>query len=543
MLGGESGSVASEAVNPMSDSADIATDILEQEQKDRRALKLLLDRQLNRNDRILVERAQMGHTESFIGSVTLEWFAQRVGFAAQLPLFKERIDPKSLRVQIDAETINDIQQRPLDWSRQAVLAQYLAAREVHKFPPVLVVLTRAWVDNLKADEWDREKRALRSAADFIALDSFGKVGLLDISEEIQLFALDGQHRLMGVKGLMELINDGSLQPWSRDKSKPVGEPITADKLLEWYKIHASDLQARRKERIGIEIISAVVPGETREEARRRVKSIFVHVNRMAAKLTLGQIAQLDEDDGFAVVARSAAVGHVLLRHQSGRANRVEWDSSSISTKSTTLTTLQTLNAMARGFLGPGFPEWQPRAAGLVPMRPEDDDLRDGQSEFNILLENLATLPSYMRLEKGSQTGELRRFTDEGDGGEGHMLFRPIGQIVLANALGVLHFTQKRGLAPLFEKLREYDKSGGFRMEAPSSLWYMVLYDPNKKRMQVRGEGLATQLLIYLLGGITDEAELEGLTRELADARTIEEEAMGFKGKFVKPSEIKLPPPL
>jgi hypothetical protein len=177
------------------------------------------------------------------------------------------------------------------------------------------------------------------------------------------------------------------------------------------------------------------------------------------------------------------------------------------------------------------------------MRPEDDELREGQSEFNILLDNIATLPSYMRLEKGTQTGELRRFADEGEGGEGHMLFRPIGQIVLANALGILHFEREHELAPLFEKLREYDNNGGFRMEAPGSLWYMVLYDPNKKRMQVRGEGLATQLLIYLLGGITDEAEQEGLTHELADARTIEEEAMGYKGKFVKPSEIKLPRPL
>jgi DGQHR domain-containing protein len=523
--------------------ADIATDVLEQEQKDRRALKVLLDRHLSRNDRVLVERGEMGGTESFIGSVTLEWFAQRVGFAAQLPLFKERIDPKSLRVQIDSETINDIQQRPLDWSRQAVLAQYLAARTVHKFPPVLVVITRNWVDDLRADEWDRDKRAVRSAADFVALDSQGRVGLLDVSEEVQLFALDGQHRLMGVQGLMELIKSGSLQPWSKEKSRPVGQPITADDLLAWYGVSASHLQSLRKERIGIEFIAAVVPGESREEARRRVKSIFVHVNRMAARLTEGQLAQLDEDDGFAVVARVAAVKHPLLKPEAGRAERVEWNHSTISTNSTTLTTLQSLKEMSTGFLAPGFRSWLPRAKNLVPMRPEEEELHRGQHEFNDLLTQLANLPSYQRLEKGEPTGALRRFKDEGDGGEGHMLFRPVGQIALAAALGELHFLQQKLLGPLFEKLRAYDSAEGFRMESPGSLWYMVLYDPNKKRMQVRGERLATRLLIYLLGGLTDELEQQKLTADLAAARTIEEKAMGLDGLFVDPKEIKLPPVL
>ena len=40
------------------------------------------------------------------------------------------------------------------------------------------------------------------------------------------------------------------------------------------------------------------------------------------------------------------------------------------------------------------------------------------------------------------------------------------------------------------------------MEYPQSLWYGVLYDPNKKRVQVAGKDLAAKLLIYILGGIT-----------------------------------------
>jgi hypothetical protein len=38
---------------------------------------------------------------------------------------------------------------------------------------------------------------------------------------VAIFALEGQHRLMGVQGLMSLIKIGRLQPYNKAK-KPVG---------------------------------------------------------------------------------------------------------------------------------------------------------------------------------------------------------------------------------------------------------------------------------------------------------------------------------
>ncbi|MFM6221208.1 MAG: hypothetical protein ACKPDM_12710, partial [Dolichospermum sp.] len=41
------------------------------------------------------------------------------------------------------------------------------------------------------------------------------------------------------------------------------------------------------------------------------------------------------------------------------------------------------------------------------------------------------------------------------------------------------------LTDIFKKLEKFDRQGGFSgMEYPQSLWYGVLYDPNKKRVQV-----------------------------------------------------------
>ncbi|MHC5823052.1 MAG: DGQHR domain-containing protein, partial [Nostoc sp.] len=93
-----------------------------------------------------------------------------------------------------------------------------------------------------------------------------------------------------------------------------------------------------------------------------------------------------------------------------------------------------------------------------------------------------------------------------------------------------------------KKLRKFDQQGGFSgMEYPQSLWYGVLYDPNKKRVQVAGRDLAAKLLVYILGGIQEHMERAELRKALADARTVEDKTIGFDGKFVEPKEVGLPP--
>ena len=276
-------------MNNQVDVTAAASNVLDQEAKNREALKYLLDFYLD-GDRVLAEKTEMGGTESFVASVPLRWVEANVGFASQLPLFQEKLDPKTKQIIIDQSTIDIVQQRPLDWSRQAALAQYLAARKNHKFPPILAVMTYAWVDKPKADEWDSEGRAIRASADFLPLDSKGRVGLLDVSEKVSLYALDGQHRLMGIKGLMKLITEGFLPRKKKDGSQEQGRPLTVEDLTK-YGVSRPYLQSLAAERIGIEFIPAVVPGETRQQAYQRVRSVFVHVNLLAAPLTKGQLDQ------------------------------------------------------------------------------------------------------------------------------------------------------------------------------------------------------------------------------------------------------------
>jgi DGQHR domain-containing protein len=513
---------------------------IEHDQSKLKQLASLLDKYLGRNDQILVQKTEMGGTQAYVGSVTLEWFASRVHFASYLPLFQQKYNSQSDNIEIDADSIDEIQQRPLDWSRQAPLVQYLATRKHHKFPPVLVVINQPWVDNPEASEWDSQGRSSKSTTEFTPLDLDGKFGLLNVWEEnVTIYALDGQHRLMGVQGLMELLVTGKLQRYKKDKT-PYDTFITVDELIEQYHASPAYLESLPKEKIGIEFICAVERSETREEARRRVRSIFVHVNLMAVPLSKGQLAQLNEDDGFSIVARKIAVTHPVLEQREDRKPRVNWNSATVAAKSTVLTTLQAIKEMSERYLGQKFLHWKPLSKGLIPMRPEDEELSEGIKDFQELFDYLATLPSYKILEY-EDTPQLRRFSFEKDGGEGNMLFRPVGQVALAQALGILIFRKGFSLEDIFKKLRKYDQQGGFNsMEYPQSLWYGVLYDANRKRVQVAGRDLAARLLIYILGGMQDHMERAELRKDLAKARTVENKTIGFDGKFVEPKVVGLP---
>jgi DGQHR domain-containing protein len=488
---------------------------------------------------ILVQRTNMGGSESYIGAVTLQWLADRVKYASEMSLLSDRYQAEDQNISIDSKTIEIIQQRPLDWSRQAALVQYLGARTSHKFPPVLVTIDRAWVDNTYADEWGRGGKANESAAIFTAIDGNNSVGLLDVDESVRIYALDGQHRLMGVQGLMELLRTGELPRYNKDRH-PVGNKITRAEL------GTSDeyLESLPQETIGIEFISAVVKGETQLEARRRIRSIFVHVNLMAIALSKGQLAQLDENDGFAIVARTIAVNHPLLKDVPRRKPRVNWDSATVATKTTVLTTLQALQDMAAKYLQYQYPHWKPKAQkGLVPLRPDKAELEAGIAAFSQLFDNLSQFTSYGRLQ-GEDTPQLRRFSFEPGGGEGHILFRPVGQVAFAQGIAMAVFKKKMAETEVFRKLERYDADGGFsHINTPQSLWYGVLYDPNKKRILVSGKDLAAKSIVYLLGGMDNDFDRAEFRRQIAEARTVGEYAMSFDGKLVTPKEVGLPPVL
>ncbi|MFV9634430.1 DGQHR domain-containing protein [Mycobacterium neumannii] len=525
---------------------DIADEVLATQDKASEAIRILLDQKLGVPGKIPVFRTKMGETESYVASVTFSWIRAHVGFAHNLPLFSQKINPETKKIDIDQETIDLLMQRPLDWSRQGPMAQYLLARQNHKFPPILAALSDTWIDDPYSPNW-ANGISLESAAKFTPFDSAGRFGTLDIPESSQLFALDGQHRLLAISGALELVDDGTLSLWNKDRKRQVGV-LTREELQDEYQLTASDLQKFRHESIGIEILPAVTVGETREGARRRIRTIFVHVNRLASPLGKSQMSALDEDNGFRIVARSIATTHPLFKPLVGadgtKLERVDFENSNLNSKSPELTTLETIANSAKGFLqSPAFTRWEPQIKGLVPLRPEEAELELGTTELNAFYDEFMELPSILQVRQGIEPRKMREFTDE-DGAH-NLLMRPVGQIVVAAAVGICHFERKIPLPAIFAKLNVFDSNGGFdSIDKRSSYWWGLLTTTEAQpRMRDAGRGLAINLLTYLLGGY-DPAGYTTLTERVEKARrTSEDETVGFDGNVLAPGQPLVLPPL
>ena len=525
------------------DLAGITDAVLEREDKDRKALRILLGNLRRQEGHHLALSSRMGGSRSYVTSVSLEWIAKKLRYASQLPIFKQKIDDDG-RIVVDAETISAVQQRNPDYSRQWPMTLYLAARKSHKFPPILAVVTQAWADDLDSNGWNSNKQATKDSCTVIPLDDDGYYVDLRLSENDFLYAIDGQHRLMGIRGLERLLSKGRIS-----KRSKIGNELPQSFAIEDIvnelddDVTYADLQKLMSERIGIEVIPAVMKNETQDEARRRLRSIFVHVNQYAKRLTKGELDLLNEDDGFAIVARSVMVTHSLLK------DRTDKTASQLSEKSPAFTTLQTLVVISTRYLGlkQEYSTWRSDMSPIgLSIRPDEAALDQGVADLTHYYDSLAKIPSYADVINGADVANYR---SREKGGKAHLLFLPIGQQALARAIGTLtSATNTIELSVIAEMLRKEDAKGVFNIVDARHPWWGVIYNPIKKNINNKeaAGSLCARLLTHILGGgTTNKADRESLEKEFREARITDPDngkARDLQNSEVAIDQVSLPRP-
>jgi len=548
------------------DSDDILDDVTKQDAKRKRALRILLDDQQTKEKHHLVLRVRMGEVSSYLTSVDLSWVADNVGFAADLPVFKASAqetggeagqDPK--HVLVDSGTIESIQQRQPNWSRQRFMTAYLARRRHHKFPPLLLVGYQDWVYKSNHEKWGIDRLAEYDSLTVTSLDSRGAYFDLDVSDT-NFYALDGQHRLMAIMGLKELIRGGHLHALKEDRTPKKTDGLNLDGIVTEISeetgeavgsVHAR-LQRLLDEKIGIEIVPAVISGERYGQAVARLRQMFVDVNEHAKPLTKGELSALDEANGYRVVARKIMGEHDLLRSTSISDNeirfKVEIKKWTLTESSPAYTTLKTLTDVVQTYLCENeslgadnsvFRKWDQVGAGVY-GRPEESAIEKGQVAMKEYFDALSRLPSHESFIQGTSASSLR----DKEGGD-NILFRPMAQLALAEAIGKLA-TRGTSLDRIAKELGRQDESGGLRLTSRTQPWFGVLCDPTDQKMRRHksSQQLCSRMFVYLLGGgIEDDLERAELRNDFAEARRIDDEtAIDLQGKSVPIESVRLPSP-
>ena len=312
--------------------------------------------------------------------------------------------------------------------------------------------------------------------------------------DVRVYALDGQHRVLGMRGLRELRDLGFLQMRARDGS-PRSTQMTRETFFENFGLSIEMLQSIFNDTMPVEYTPAVIKGETHAEATRRIRRTFIAINSYAKKTEKGENILLDETDGFSILARRIAVTHPMFEGK-GTNKRVNWKTTSIpSGRTPFITTLNALQEIASIYLSAIRPEvvnrWKASMSGMVPVRPPDEELDSGYEALTEFFDAIGNLPLFRRLDALTPDREMAflekwrefpRYNRNGSVMEGtgsfcgHLLLRPLGQIILANAVAELVRPNETGKARLtlktiFRRLAAFDEEDGFEAHRPSNVWW------------------------------------------------------------------------
>ena len=407
--------------------------------------------QLSSLKRFPALQAEIGDWDYYITSLKFSEIAERVRSATEL------VTPPDMNHWIQ-RSIVDI--------RAGKIADYLLEQEQHFFPGIVVGVY------LGEPTWyaiDVEGNTAFSIPDLDSGSKF-RIGLLELDGTERLYAIDGQHRIAGIKEAL-----------SRLKEK--------DDLENYNRLANEDLS--------VVFVSADID---REGELERVRRLFTTLNKEAKKVSEPEIVALDEDDAAAIVTRWIAIRYAGLRGDTSRgdtsidrmpdANLIQMGTRHEipPTNHSSVTTIVTLYRMVKRVLQSELRVIQRKYKN---NRPDEYVLQELYKEIVEIWEFMRSHDSALADVLGSDPREQRAMKYRGEEG-GHILFRPIGLQAFAGALGLL---RTRGI-PNEQAVRSLCTLPMTISEVP---WKHIVWNPNTRRIINGSRTISEALFLHMLG--------------------------------------------
>lgn len=403
-------------------------------------------------------RAVMGDWIYFVATLRLADVAERVGFA-------QEIHPNT--------ALNELIQRRLNTGRAKRIARYLVHEDQRFFNALVVGVyggDPCWYDFA-------EISPQRAAGDIkIPDDAEETMGFLSFTGEERLFALDGQHRLAGIKQALSERNDLGL-----------------DRVAVIFVAHRSG-----------------------EVGLQRTRRLFTILNKTAKPVLKADIIALDEDDVMAICTRRL-VDHctyfnrgqvgMLLKNSLPPSDKTSW-----TTITTTYDVLTTLFAKTY----PSYFEGTSRTLDdLKSKRPEDDILEQyyqfAVDYFRLMSKYRPEVNEVFESETPAVAVQKHRHAQGGS-----VLYRPLGQKIFTQVVSEL--SRKYSLKRCLQRL------GRVPMLLEEAPFCNVIWDPNTATMtnNATAASLAKDLVLHMLKEktrLTPETLLERYAKYLGKAES------------------------
>ncbi|MCB9610590.1 MAG: DGQHR domain-containing protein [Polyangiaceae bacterium] len=347
-------------------------------------------------------------------------------------------------------------QRELQAQRTVEIASYLLDQPQHFFGAIVVGIYGGDPEWFPVDV--RESKVIGDPQ----LDELGRgaIGLLRLSGDEKVFAIDGQHRVEGIREALQ--------------REPPDDSLGGESLSVLFVGHSTD-----------------------SEGREKTRRLFSTLNRTAKPVSKGEIVALDEDDAFAIVTRKLLESYPpFMGSRVAFRKQTPISKSDVSSLTTVLGLYDVVLALAiQGGPSPG----RKSVRDFMARRPPDAVISELYGEQVQFWDSLCQFVPGVEEVLRSRASDACLAYRHAQGG--HLLFRPVGQRVFAQAARDLRI----GGLEVAEAVR---RLAALPMELSLPPWKSVFWDPNRGNMIVKYRSLGRRILLYGCGGLlsADDAE-------------------------------------
>ncbi len=347
--------------------------------------------------------------------------------------------------ELYTNNINEILQREIKSSRIKALSKYIVEKDERFLGCIVVAIHQGnpkWTEISIARNFQVEGAEIDDVtADFLS----SKFGVLTLSGNEQIFALDGQHRLLGLRKAITQNSDlGSLE---------------------------------------VPIIFVVHKHENLQRTRR----LFTVLNKYAEKPKGAELIILDEDDAAAIISRKLVTDHENLSNE--RALSTSKSGNIPNSDNTSLTTLVTVNAINKILFR--------KAGTFYAMRPSNAELnqlyRKAKAFWDTIFSVFPELVNYINGEENVTINNISIHRNSQNGGS--LLLRPVGQKLIAYAFSRFD-DDEREIFRNKIRLVDFSLSG--------NTWKYLYWN---EKMITGEDRLKKNLLMYLLGKFEASGEI------------------------------------
>lgn len=360
--------------------------------------------------------------------------------------------------------LSEMIQRELKKKRATDIAEYLSTQS-ERFLNSLVVAVYGGEPKWYALSEVRPN-ALELDSSELDEDKLASVGFLSLTGEEIFFALDGQHRLAGIRSALK-----------------EDEKLAEDEINVLFVAHK----------------------ET-SEGRKRTRRLFTTLKKRAKPVAKGAIIALDEDDTMAIVCR-----RLVEEHEWFMDKRIAYQATNnmpVSNR-TAITTIGALYDLLTVLFCNVHGASRER---LKYYRPSDYELDDWHAKAVALFESLYEhFPAFREFcDAGDAFANVTANYRNSNGGS--VLFRPIGLIILAEALSRLRNYHKN--ASIDNLVGHLSRVKWTLTEPP---FVGIIWDPDAHRMVTGRKVLCRDLILYVAG---QDNLLDSVVGKYAKARGV-----------------------